>query len=140
MNGKHATARGFYPTQYLVQLGGTLEYSPLNCLRPILDRAIMFVSNRLPDYSVVVWLRGSERFDDQRSEILSIAGKETYDSTQYHGMLDFHWGFNSLDEAQKLANALKHIAHSPEIVLLHIMSRVDGVESITFKDARASKQ
>ncbi len=100
----------------------------------------MFVSNRLPDFSVVVWLRLGERFDELRSELQTIAGQEPYDSTQYQGMLDFHWGFGNLAEAQKFANALEHIALSPEIVLLHIMSRIDGVESITFKDARAIKQ
>ena len=99
----------------------------------------MFVSNRLPDFSVVVWLKVSERFDDQRSQILSIAGKEPYDSTLYQGMLDFHWGFDSLAEAQKLAGALKHIARRPEVVLLHIMSRVDEVESISLKDERSTK-
>ena len=99
----------------------------------------MLVSNRLPDFSVVVWLKVGEHFDELRSEIQSIAGKEPYDSTRYQGMLDFHWGFDNLAEAQKLANALKHIAQKPEMVLLHIMSRIDGVESITLKDERTIK-
>ena len=54
-------------------------------------------------------------------------------------MLDFHWGFDSLAEARKLADALKHIARRPEIVLLHIMSRVDQVDSISLKDERSTK-
>ncbi len=99
----------------------------------------MFVANRLPDFSVVVWLRASERFDDQRSELLSIAGDEPYDSTQYQGMLDFHWGFDNLADAHKLADAFGQIARCPEIVLLHIMSRIDGVESITLKDERTTR-
>ena len=96
-------------------------------------------SNRLPDFSVIVWLRMSEQFDALRSELLSIAGTEPYDSTQYQGMLDFHWGFDTLAEAQKLAAALKHIAQRPEIVLVHIMSRVDEVDSISLKDVRSTK-
>lgn len=81
----------------------------------------------------------TEQFDFLCSELLSIAGAEPYDSTDYQGVVDFHWGFDSLAEAQKLADILKHIAQRPEIVLLHIISRVDAVDSISLKDERWTK-
>jgi hypothetical protein len=133
-----AAAHGFDLAGFLVLLA-THWTTSIALTQPMPGCAIVNVSNRLPDYSIVVWLRVGERFDELRSELQSVAGKEPYDSTQYQGMQDFHWGFDNLVEAQEFANALKHIAQSPEIVLLHIMSRIDGVESITLKDERTIK-
>jgi len=59
--------------------------------------------------------------------------------TEYQGMVDFHWSATNLTEAKRLAGALKAAAQHPELVLLHIMSRVDGVASISIKDERRTK-
>jgi hypothetical protein len=48
------------------------------------------------------------------------------------------WPTN-LPEAKKLAEALKSAAEHPELVLLKIMSRVDGVDSISIKDERRTR-
>jgi hypothetical protein len=45
----------------------------------------------------------------------------------------------SLTEAKRLADALKAAAQHKELVLLRIMSRVDGVDSISIKDERLTK-
>ena len=54
-------------------------------------------------------------------------------------MADFHWGFDNLTNALALAEAFQHIAHRPEVVVLQIMSRINEVESLSSKDARATK-
>ena len=54
-------------------------------------------------------------------------------------MVDFHWGMSSIVEARRLAEALKTISERPEVVVLRIMSLVDGVESISMKDERVTK-
>jgi hypothetical protein len=51
-------------------------------------------------------------------------------------MVDFHWATASLPDAKRLAEALMNAARHPELVLLQIMSRVDGVDSLCIKDAR----
>jgi len=90
----------------------------------------------IPDFSVVVWLRKSDGFAAVKAEVLDAAGTEPYESTEYQGMVDFHWSVANLPEAKRLADALKGAARHPELVLLRIMSRVDGVESISIKDQR----
>src|SRR5215471_15105456 len=95
--------------------------------------------SRLPDFSVVVWLRKTDKFSALRAELLEAAMTEPYESTEYQGMVDFHWSAANLPEAKKLVEALNSAARHPELVLLHIMSRVDGVDSISVKDERHTK-
>jgi hypothetical protein len=94
---------------------------------------------RLPDFSVVVWLRKTARFEMLKSEVLCAAMTEPYESTEYQGMVDFHWSATNLPEAKRLAEALKSAARHPELVLLQVMSRVDGVDSICIKDERRTR-
>jgi hypothetical protein len=93
------------------------------------------VRPRLPDFSVVVWLRKTNNFTTLKAELLD-AVSEPYESTEYQGMVDFHWRAANFAEAKRLAEALKGVAQHPELVLLHIMSRVDGVDSVSIKDER----
>jgi putative ABC transport system substrate-binding protein len=60
-------------------------------------------------------------------------------STEYQGMVDFHWSTTNLPDAERLAEALKAAARHPELVLLRIMSRVDSVDSISIKDERRTR-
>ena len=69
--------------------------------------------SRLPDFSVVVWLRKTDKFSALRAA--------------------------NLPEAKRLAEALKGAARHSELVLLRIMSRVDGADSISIKDERRTK-
>ena len=94
---------------------------------------------RLPDFSVVVWLRKTEGFAAIKGELLGAAVTEPYESTEYQGMVDFHWGAANFSEAKRLAEALRDVARHPELVLLHIMSRVDSVDSVSIKDERRTK-
>jgi hypothetical protein len=93
----------------------------------------------LPDFSVVVWLRKTDKFAALKSEVLAAAETEPYESTEYQGMVDFHWSAGNLPETKRLAEALKGAAQHPELVLLEVMSRVDGVDSISIKDKRRTK-
>ena len=91
---------------------------------------------RLPDFSVIVWIKKNERFRTLRSQLIAAAGVAPYESTEYQGMVDFHWGAGNLNEAKTIAQLLESAALHSELILLHLMSRVDGVESITIKDER----
>jgi len=94
---------------------------------------------RLPDFSVVVWLRKTDKFAALKTEVLDAAVAEPYESTEYQGLVDFHWSAPNLPDAERLAEALKAAARHPELVLLRIMSRVDGVDSISIKDERRTR-
>jgi hypothetical protein len=71
-----------------------------------------------------------------RLSLLDAAVVEPYESTEYEGMIDFHWVAASFNEAKKLADALMDVATRPE---LSAMSRVDGVDSFSIKDVRRTK-
>jgi hypothetical protein len=92
----------------------------------------------VPDFSVVVWVRETDRFSVLKSELLAAVEAEPYESTHYQGMVDFHWAASSLAEAKKLAEELREVARHPEVVLLRVLS-VDGTGSISIKDARRTK-
>ena len=94
---------------------------------------------KLPDFSVVVWIRKNENFSVLQSEVITAAGVEPYETTEYQGMVDFHWGMTSISDAQEFAEKLKVAAQRPEVVVVRIMSLVDGVESISIKDERSTK-
>ena len=40
-------------------------------------------THRLPDFSVVVWIKKNEDFPTLRSEVLAAAGVEPYEMTEY---------------------------------------------------------
>jgi hypothetical protein len=46
---------------------------------------------------------------------------------------------DSMADAQKFAEALKGVAKRPKVVVLRIMSLVEGVDSIPIKDERVTK-
>ena len=56
---------------------------------------------RLPDFSVVVWLRKTDGFAALKGELLGAAATEPYESTEYQGMVDFHWSAANLPEATR---------------------------------------
>ena len=95
--------------------------------------------HRLPNFSVVVWIKKDENFAGVRSEVLAAAGVEPYEMTEYQGMADFHFAMTSMIDARKLAEALKVVSQRPEVVLVRILSLVDDVESISIKDERVTK-
>jgi hypothetical protein len=85
--------------------------------------------HRLPDFSVVVWIKRNEHFAAVRSELLAAAAAEPYETTEYQGMADFHFATTSMADARKLAEALKVVSQRHEVVLLRIISLVDDVKS-----------
>jgi hypothetical protein len=74
-----------------------------------------------------------------RDELLRLAGNEPDNSTSYEGMVDFHWGFADLADAEHVAAALCRMVSQPNIVLLRLSNHVNPDASVTYKDARATR-
>jgi hypothetical protein len=53
----------------------------------------------LPKFDVVVWIMKTDAFPALRDELIGLAADEPDESTEYEGMVDFHWGFDSVAEA-----------------------------------------
>jgi hypothetical protein len=94
---------------------------------------------RLPDFSVVVWIKKNENFEVVRSELLAAADVEPYEISEYQGMADFHFAMKSMADARKFVEALKGVCQRAEVVLLRIMNLVDDVESVSIKDERVTE-
>jgi hypothetical protein len=90
-------------------------------------------------FNSIVWVRETGSFPALRDELLRLAGSEPDESTSYEGMVDFHWGFSNLDDAEHVAAAFSQVASRPDIVLLRL-SNYDNLDaSVTYKDARVTR-
>jgi hypothetical protein len=65
---------------------------------------------QLPKFSVVVWVRKTDDYPTIYDRLLDSAVEEPCQSTEYEGMVDFHWGFHERTRADDLAGALREIA------------------------------
>ena len=87
-------------------------------------------------FEVVVWLKKTESFPSLRDELIGLAVEEPFEETHYGGMADFHWRFDSLKEAESVAEAFSVLCQRPELVLLRLSNYDDLDASVTFKDER----
>ena len=60
-------------------------------------------------FDVIVWVRETDSLPALRNELLRVAGNEPDESTSYDGMVDFHWAFAHLTDAERMAAALRHL-------------------------------
>jgi hypothetical protein len=90
----------------------------------------------LPKFDVVVWIMKTDAFPALRDELIGLAADEPDESTEYEGMVDFHWGFDSVAEAESVAAAFTVLRERPELVLLRLSNCDDPKASFTFKDER----
>ncbi len=86
--------------------------------------------------AVVVWIRKTDTFKAVKEQMASIAQDEPDEPTEFDGMVDFHWRFDSYAKAERLANSLRKISHKPEIVVLRLSCYDDVTASVTLKDER----
>ena len=90
-------------------------------------------------FDIVVWIRETGSFPTLRDELLSLAGSEPEQSTSYDGVVDLHWGFSSLVDAERMAAFLSQITSWPEIVLLRLSNYDNPDASVTYKDERFTR-
>jgi len=95
----------------------------------------MRVMRELKKSAVVVWVRKTDTFKAEE-QMASIAEDEPDESTEFDGMVDLHWRFDSYSEAERLANSLQKLSHKPEIVVLRLSCYDDVTASVTLKDER----
>jgi hypothetical protein len=47
---------------------------------------------QLPKFSVIIWVGKTDEFQAIRNDLISLVGDEPFETTEYEGMVDFHWG------------------------------------------------
>ncbi len=90
---------------------------------------------RLPPFDVEVWVKKTDAFAELRDELIGLAAAPD-ESTEYEGIVDFHWGFDSLKEAESVAEAMTVLRERQELVFLRVFNLDDPKASVTFKDER----
>jgi hypothetical protein len=90
-------------------------------------------------FDVIVWVRKTDTFPALRNELLRLAGNEPDESTGYQGMVDLHWGFTHLVDAQRVAAAISALTSRPEVVLLRLSNYENLDASVTYKDERVTR-
>lgn len=92
--------------------------------------------SRVPPFDVVVWVKKTDDFPELRDELIGLPVTEPDESTDYQGMVDFHWGFATYAEADSLAAVFAVLCDRPEIVLLRLSNLENPSASFVFKDVR----
>lgn len=87
-------------------------------------------------FDVIVWVRKTNSFPALRNDLLRFAGNEADESTDYQGMVDFHWNFGHLADAERMADTLKPLTFRPEVVLFRLSNYDNLAASVTYKDER----
>ena len=87
-------------------------------------------------FEVIVWIRSTDTFPALRDELHRLAGDAPDESTGYEGMVDFHWGFAHLPDAERMAAALTPLTARPEVVLPRLSNYNNLDASVTYKDER----
>ncbi len=90
-------------------------------------------------FDVIIWVRKTDSFPTLRDELLRLAGDEPDESTSSEGLVDCHWGFADLADAEHVAAALSQMASQPDIVLLRLCNYDNLDASVTYKDARFTR-
>lgn len=89
---------------------------------------------KLPDYEVVIHINENSFSASLKNEIEKIGSVYAlHGSTEYQGRRDFHWEFQSWNEAVLAAENFKHLIDNPNLIML-IVSTPHGEETIIYKD------
>ena len=74
-----------------------------------------------------------------RNTLTSIVGDEPFETTEYEGMVDFHWGAEEHAKAKQIGESLREISKRSEVVLLRVSGLDDAAASFSVKDKRHTR-
>ncbi len=79
------------------------------------------ISLRLPEYEVLIDIQVSEfsKHLEKEIELLTVA-YNLEESTQDQGYRDYHWEFNTWEDAVAAGENLKHLVTNPNLIKLKV--------------------
>mgnify|MGYP001560139815 FL=1 len=90
----------------------------------------------IPTYDIVFWYYLKPETDKYKDKAIILAEAFPYETTEYEGVQDIHWGTENESEAIAIFERLKVLAADPNVLVLLLKSTRDDFEPITFKDDR----
>jgi hypothetical protein len=96
------------------------------------------ISFRLPEYEVVIHIKVSKFSKKLEDEIESLTSDfELEESTGDAHHRDYHWQFNTWEEAVAAGEHLKRLSTNPNLELLKVKANYHpAIQPIIFKDIR----
>jgi hypothetical protein len=80
----------------------------------------------LPDYDVIIWHRSPSNPPDLYERILEKANMAPYESTDFDGIRDIHWGFSNAEDAFEFAEGLLAFAALEDVTKLTVLGENIG--------------
>ena len=81
---------------------------------------------KIPDYNVVLWLKSPSSTPNLFARIVGNSKKEPYESSEYEGSRDIHWGFSNSNDAIEFAEGLLEFAALDDVTKLTVIGANDG--------------
>ena len=79
-----------------------------------------------PAYDVVIWHRSPSNPSDLYERILEKANMAPYESTDFDGIRDIHWGFSKATDAIEFAEGLLEFAALEDVTKLTVLGESIG--------------
>ena len=79
-----------------------------------------------PDYNVFIWHKSPSTPPDLHVRILEKAKMAPYESTEFEGFRDIHWGFSNAADAIEFAEGLLEFAALEDVMKLTVLGESIG--------------
>lgn len=80
----------------------------------------------LPAYDVIIWHRSPSNPPNLYERILEKANMAPYESSDFDGIRDIHWGFSNAEDAIEFAEGLLEFAALEDVTKLAVLGESIG--------------
>ena len=80
----------------------------------------------LPPHDVIIWHKSPSNPPDLYERILEKATMAPYESTDFDGIRDIHWGFSNAEDAIEFAEGLMEFAALEDVTKLIVLGESIG--------------
>jgi len=81
---------------------------------------------KLPAYDVIIWHRSTSNPPNLYELILEKANMAPYESSDFDGIRDIHWGFSNAEDAIEFAEGLLEFAALEDVTKLAVLGESIG--------------
>ncbi len=92
----------------------------------------------LPAYDVIIWHRSPSTPPNLHERILEKANMAPYESTDFDGIRDIHWGFSNAEDAIEFAEGLMEFAALEDVTKLTVLG--ENIGRKVYKDTMVRLQ
>jgi hypothetical protein len=91
---------------------------------------------QIPTYDIVFWYYLKPETEKYKDKAILLAKAFPYETTEYEGVQDIHWGTENENDAIAIFERLRAFATDPNVIVLRLKSTRSDFEHMTYKDDR----